>query len=107
MLRDMSDTLAFIEVAERGCFTAAAESLRTSKARISKKVQDLEQRLGVQLFHRTTRTIRLTEAGTIYFERCRGLVRLISDAESAVGSARVPVRKCALNSSRGLGVSSL
>lgn len=84
MLRDMSDTLAFIEVAERGSFTAAAESLRTSKARVSKKVQDLEQRLGVKLFHRTTRTIRLTEAGTIYFERCRGLVRLISDAESAV-----------------------
>lgn len=49
MLRDMSDTLAFVEVVERGSFTAAAESFRTSKARISKKVQDLEQRLGVKL----------------------------------------------------------
>lgn len=84
MLRDMSDTLAFVEVVERGSFTAAAESLRTSKARISKKVQDLEQRLGVKLLHRTTRNIRLTEAGSVYFERCRDLVRLIGDAESAV-----------------------
>ncbi|MGN7295431.1 LysR substrate-binding domain-containing protein [Rhizobium sp. SAFR-030] len=80
----MSDTLAFVEVVERGSFTAAAESLRTSKARISKKVQDLEQRLGVKLLHRTTRSIRLTEAGSIYFEQCRDLARLIGDAESAV-----------------------
>lgn len=84
MLRDMSDTLAFVEVVERGSFTAAAESFRTSKARISKKVQDLEQRLGVKLLHRTTRNIRLTEAGSIYFDRCRDLARLIGDAESAV-----------------------
>lgn len=84
MLRDMSYTMAFIGVVERGSFTAAAESLRTSKARISKKVQDLEQRLGVKLLHRTTRNIRLTEAGSIYFERCRDLARLIGDAENAV-----------------------
>lgn len=84
MLRDMSDTLAFVEVVERGTFTAAAESLRTSKARVSKKVQDLEQKLGVKLLHRTTRNIRLTEAGSIYFDRCRDLARLIGDAESAV-----------------------
>lgn len=84
MLRDMSDTLAFIEVVQRGSFTAAADSLRTSKARLSKKVQDLEQRLGVKLLHRTTRNIRLTEAGSIYFDRCRDLARLIGDAESAV-----------------------
>lgn len=84
MLRDMSDTLAFIEVVQRGSFTAAADSLRTSKARLSKKVQDLEQRLGVKLLHRTTRNIRLTEAGSIYFERCQELARLIGDAESAV-----------------------
>ncbi|MCJ8521004.1 DNA-binding transcriptional LysR family regulator [Pseudorhizobium tarimense] len=80
----MSDTLAFVEVVQRGSFTAAAKSLRTSKARVSKKVQDLEQRLGVKLLHRTTRNIRLTEAGSIYFERCRDLGRLIGDAESAV-----------------------
>jgi DNA-binding transcriptional LysR family regulator len=80
----MSDTLAFIEVVQRGSFTAAAESLRTSKARVSKKVQDLEQRMGVKLLHRTTRTIRLTEAGSIYFEHCRDLTRLIGDAENAV-----------------------
>ncbi len=84
MLRDMSDTLAFVEVVQRGSFTAAAESLRTSKARVSKKVQDLEQRLGVKLLHRTTRNIRLTEVGSIYFERCRDLARLIGDAENAV-----------------------
>jgi DNA-binding transcriptional LysR family regulator len=84
MLRDLSDTLAFIEVVQRGSFTAAAASLRTSKPRVSKKVQDLERRLGVKLLHRTTRNIRLTEAGSIYFEHCQDLARLIADAESAV-----------------------
>lgn len=84
MLLDLSDTLAFLEVVQRGSFTAAADSLRTSKARVSKKVQGLEQRLGAKLLHRTTRSVRLTEAGSVYFEHCQFLGRMMADAESAV-----------------------
>lgn len=84
MLRDFSDTAAFVKVVQEGSFTGAARALRTPKTRISRKVQELEARLGAQLLHRTTRSLRLTEAGTIYFQRCVGLVKDIEDAENAV-----------------------
>ncbi len=84
MLRDFSDTVAFVKVVQEGSFTGAARALRTPKTRISRKVQELEARLGAQLLHRTTRSLKLTEAGTIYFQRCEGLVKDIEDAESAV-----------------------
>jgi DNA-binding transcriptional LysR family regulator len=85
MLRDLSDTIAFVKVVQEGSFTAAARALRTPKTRISRKVQELERRLGIQLLHRTTRSLRLTGAGTVYFEHCKTLVKNIEDAENAVG----------------------
>lgn len=84
MLRDFSDTVAFVTVVKEGSFTAAARALRTPKNRISRKVQELEARLGAQLLLRTTRSIQLTEAGSLYFERCRTFVEDIEDAEHAV-----------------------
>lgn len=84
MLHDFSDTVAFVKVVQEGSFTAAAKALKTPKTKISRKVQDLERRLGAQLLHRTTRTLRLTEAGAIYFQRCETLVKDIEDAENAV-----------------------
>lgn len=84
MLRDFSDTVAFVKVVQEGSFTAAARVLRTPKTRISRKVQELEARLGAQLLIRTTRSLKLTEAGSAYFQHCQGLVKNIEDAESAV-----------------------
>ncbi|GAB1583851.1 LysR substrate-binding domain-containing protein [Phyllobacterium phragmitis] len=85
MLRDFSDTIAFVKVVQEGSFTAAARALKTPKARISRKVRELEHRLGAQLLNRTTRSLRLTEAGSIYFQHCQKLVKDIEDAENAVG----------------------
>jgi DNA-binding transcriptional LysR family regulator len=52
---------------------------------VSRKVQDLETRLGAQLLHRTTRKLGLTEAGNVYFEHCQRIARELDEAESAVG----------------------
>ncbi|TPQ28573.1 helix-turn-helix domain-containing protein, partial [Cupriavidus pinatubonensis] len=52
---DMNDTLVFLKVVESGSFTAAADDLRLPKTTVSRRVRELEQRLGVQLLHRTTR----------------------------------------------------
>ncbi|URK87509.1 LysR family transcriptional regulator [Rhizobium sp. RCAM05350] len=71
----MSDTVAFVKVVKEGSFTAAARSLAVPKTRISRKVQELEERLGAKLLNRTTRTMKLTEAGTIYFQQCEALMR--------------------------------
>jgi DNA-binding transcriptional LysR family regulator len=84
MLRDFSDTVAFVKVVQEGSFTAAARVLKVPKTRISRKVHELEQRLRAQLLNRTTRSLKLTEAGTAYFRRCEAIVRDLEDAENAV-----------------------
>ena len=61
---DLNDLLVFASVAEAGSFTAAADRLGTSKANASVQVRRLEAALGVGLFHRTTRRIVLTDAGS-------------------------------------------
>ena len=85
MTRDLNDTLVFVKVVELGSFTAAAKALRLPNTTVSRKVQDLEARLGAQLLHRTTRKLGLTEAGKLYFEHCQRIAQELDAAESAVG----------------------
>jgi DNA-binding transcriptional LysR family regulator len=84
MSRDLNDTLVFVKVVEHGSFVSAARALRLPKTTVSRKVQDLETRLGAQLLHRTTRKLGLTEAGNIYFEHSQRIARELDEAESAV-----------------------
>ncbi|MGR4069704.1 LysR substrate-binding domain-containing protein [Billgrantia sp. C5P2] len=84
MLQDLNDALIFAKVVEQGSFSAAAKQLRLGKTTVSRKVQDLERRLGARLLHRTTRNLSLTEAGAIYFDYCNRIVRDLSEAEKAV-----------------------
>lgn len=85
MSRDLNDTLIFAKVVEHGSFVSAARALRLPKTTVSRKVQELESRLGAQLLHRTTRKLGLTEAGNIYFEHSQRIARELDDAESAIG----------------------
>jgi DNA-binding transcriptional LysR family regulator len=85
MPRDLNDTLIFAKVVEHGSFISAARALRLPKTTVSRKIQDLETRLGAQLLHRTTRKLGLTEAGNIYFEHSQRIARELDDAESAIG----------------------
>ena len=61
----------FTHVAELCSFTQAADRLGLPKASVSVAVQQLENRLGARLFHRTTRRVTLTQDGAAFFERCR------------------------------------
>jgi len=85
MSRDLNDTLIFVKVVEHGSFISAAKALRLPKTTVSRKVQELETRLGAQLLHRTTRKLGLTEAGNIYFEHSQRIARELDEAENAVG----------------------
>ena len=85
MTRDLNDTLIFAKVVEHGSFVSAARALRLPKTTVSRKVQELETRLGAQLLHRTTRKLGLTEAGNVYFEHSQRIARELDEAESAVG----------------------
>lgn len=84
MPRDLNDTLIFVKVVEHGSFTAAARSLGLPKTTVSRKLRDLETRLGARLLNRTTRRLALTEAGTVYFEHSKRIAGQLEEAETAV-----------------------
>ncbi|MFM2304182.1 MAG: hypothetical protein RLZZ135_1592 [Cyanobacteriota bacterium] len=85
-MEDLNAVLVFLKVAELGSFVAAARSLGLPKSTVSLKVNELEQRLGVRLLHRTTRKVSLTEEGQLYFENCLPLLDALQDASDAIAS---------------------
>lgn len=64
----------YLRVAEQGSFTAAADSLGLSRARVSGAIQQLESLLGTRLLHRTTRSVQMTQDGQVFYERCQDLL---------------------------------
>lgn len=72
---------AFVKAAEARSFTVAGRQLGVSSSAIGKAVARLEERLGVRLFHRSTRTITLTPEGACFLERCRRIFCEIEAAE--------------------------
>ncbi len=77
------DLQAFVAVVEAGSFTAAAERLDTAKSAVSRRVAALEERLGVQLLRRTTRTLNLTDTGRSFYEHSARILADLEEAESA------------------------
>lgn len=81
----------FCLAAELESFTGAAQSAGLSPAAVSRSIARLEARLGVRLFVRTTRHIRLTDGGRVYFEQCRQALNLMREAESQLtGEQQAP-----------------
>ena len=72
--------LVFVQVADSSSFVGAAQHLGVSASAVSKTIARLEERIGVRLFHRSTRSITLTAEGTRFLERCR---RILSEIEAA------------------------
>ena len=77
----------FVAVADRASFAEAARRLRVSPTAASRAISALEVSLGATLLRRTTRSVRLTEDGAIYLERCRVILAEIESAELAVRGA--------------------
>lgn len=75
---------AFARVVDSGSFSGAARRLGISKSAVSAHVQRLEERLGIRLLNRTTRSLSLTEAGTAYYRHC---ARILAEAEAAEQAA--------------------
>src|SRR3546814_902381 len=79
----------FVRAAADGSLSAAGRHLGISPAMAVKHVNALEARLGVKLFHRTTRRLSLTEAGSNYLEACQRILPEIDEAEAAAASQRI------------------
>jgi len=78
----------FVEVVEAGGFAKAAERLALTRSAVGKSIARLEERLGVRLFYRTTRTQNLTEDGQQYYERCLRAMEELRAGESLLESGR-------------------
>ena len=74
----------FAAVAEKGSFTAAADSLGMSKPVVSKQISQLEKHLGVQLLQRTTRRLHLTQAGEVFASYSKRIMSDVHEAEQSV-----------------------
>ncbi len=77
---DFNEMVIFVKVVETRNFTAAAKALGLPKSTISRKISQLETRLGARLLQRTTRSVHPTELGALYYDRC---ARLVAEAEEA------------------------
>jgi DNA-binding transcriptional LysR family regulator len=75
-----ADMQIFVSVVEAGSISAAAERLNIAKSAVSRRLAELEARLGVSLIHRTTRRLNLTDSGRAYYARC---VAILADVEEA------------------------
>jgi DNA-binding transcriptional LysR family regulator len=85
---DRLDTMrVFVAVADAQGFAPAARLLRMSPPAVTRAVVALEQRIGARLLHRTTRLVRLTEAGERFLADCRRLLAEIQEAEASAGGA--------------------
>jgi DNA-binding transcriptional LysR family regulator len=96
--------LSFVQTVEAGSFAGAARALGISAAAVSKNVAGLEKALGVRLLNRTTRTLSLTEEGTVFLRQARIALEALDSAVDAVAAQRLeisgPVR---ISTSAGFG----
>lgn len=84
----------FVLAGEQGSFTAAANKAGITPAAVSRAISRLEDRLGVRLFVRTTRQIRLTDSGKAYFDQCReALAQLVEAEREVTGRQNTPSGK--------------
>ena len=87
-MQDLNDLLYFAEVVDRGGFAAAGRALGVPKSRLSRRVAELEARLGVRLLQRTTRKLSLTSVGEQYHRHCVAMREDALAADEAIARAQ-------------------
>jgi len=102
---DASSALAFFALlADKGSFTATARELNLTPPAVSKRLAQLEQRLGVRLMNRSTRRVSLTDEGELYLDSARRILADIEELESSLGNRRAaPKGLLRVNATLGFG----
>ncbi|GBQ31415.1 LysR family transcriptional regulator [Gluconacetobacter azotocaptans] len=88
MLDRITSMQVFVRVVAQGSFAGAARTLSLSQTMVTKHVAALEARLGVALFHRSTRRLSLTDAGRLFLDGCQRLLSELEDMEHEVAAER-------------------
>lgn len=100
----LNEIVAFIAVAEHGSFTVAATTLNSTKSGTGKAVRKLEDELGLKLFNRTTRSVRLTEEGKIFFDAAKSALDKINEAKLELDARKAaPMGLLRVNLPIGIG----
>ncbi|MFC3058454.1 LysR family transcriptional regulator [Paenirhodobacter populi] len=98
----------FVRAVDLGSFSAAADALQMSSQLVGKHVQKLEQHLGVQLLHRTTRRQSLTDFGRSFYERARIILAEVAAAEGLAAETRaIPSGRLRINAPVSFGMRTL
>lgn len=87
-----ADLSMFVAVVDSGGISAAAERLGVAKSAVSRRLADLEGRLGAQLLRRTTRRLTLTDSGRAFHERAKNILADLGEAEQSVSQAHGALR---------------
>ena len=85
-MQDLNDLFYFAKVVEHGGFSSAGRLLGVPKSRLSRRIAELETRLGVRLLQRTTRKLALTDVGERYLRHCQAMLAEAEQADEAVAS---------------------
>ena len=88
---DLNAALILVRIVDKGSFTAAAQELGMTKAMVSRRIAELEQRLGVRLLYRSTRQLTLTEEGEKYYRHCSKAVEALTEAELMLSASQQEV----------------
>jgi len=83
-MNKFEDMQIFIRIVDAGSITRAASQLNTAKSAISKRLSTLEQKLGLTLLNRTTRSQILTENGRLYYQQCQRILDDVNEMESSI-----------------------
>ncbi|ATB37849.1 LysR family transcriptional regulator [Cystobacter fuscus] len=87
-MQDLNDLFFFTEVVANGGFASAGRVLRQPKSKLSRRVAQLEERLGVRLIERTSRRFRVTDVGQAFYEHCQNVLMEVKRAEAAVAATQ-------------------
>ena len=88
----LEDMEIFVSVVEVGSISGAADRMGMAKSAVSRRLSDLEARLGVQLLRRTTRRLNLTESGQSFYDHCVRILSDVQEAEESVSDAHGTLR---------------
>ncbi|HHQ5933971.1 TPA: LysR family transcriptional regulator [Enterobacter asburiae] len=91
-MQDLNDFVWFVKVVDYGGFAAAGRALDLPKSRLSRRIAQLEERLGVRLMHRTTRQFTVTEVGQTFYQHCKAMMVEAEAAEEAVAALQAEPR---------------
>jgi len=87
-MQDLNDLYYFVQVVEHGGYAAAGRAIGMPRSRLSRRIIDLEERLGVRLLQRSTRKLTVTEIGQEYYRHCLAMLAEANAAQEAIERSR-------------------